>query len=267
MGWDIDDFHGLKHVSHGGATLGQVSYLAFLPDADLGIVILTNHFLAAITFRNAVEEYIYELAFDLEHTADARYYGLHEEFLRQLSQARDMFPVRPITADEAAEFVGTYEPGGSITINDAGELLLQTAFDEPIHFLAVDGEEGTFIGTGAMSLVTLRFEVDNAGQVTALLSTLIDDMQGTPPSRLAKIDLRNAQSQLNDFIPKPYTSSIISILCKNRATLQHPYGISLNHERYVGFDRSEQFFNYFRKQLQHRSGASCQSRPAAGSHR
>lgn len=188
MGWDIDDFHGLKHVSHGGVTLGQVSYLAFLPDADLGIVILTNHFLGAITFRNAVEGYIYELAFDLEHTTDARYYGLHEEFLRQLSQARDMFPVRLTTADEAAEFVGTYEPGGSITINDAGDLLLQTAFDEPIHFQAVDGEEGTFFGTGAMSLVTLRFEVDSAGQVTALLSTLIDDMQGTPPSRLAKID-------------------------------------------------------------------------------
>ena len=54
--------------------------------------------------------------------------------------------------------------------NDAGELLLQTAFDEPIHFLAVDGEAGAFFGTGAMSIVTLRFEVDSNGQVTALLS-------------------------------------------------------------------------------------------------
>ena len=188
MGWYIGDYHGLKHVWHGGVTLGQVSNLAFLPDADLGIVILTNHFLAALTFRNAIEEYVYELAFDLEHTADAPYYGFYEEFLGQFSQAPDMFPVRPVTADEAEDYVGTYEPGVSITINDAGELLLQTAFDEPIYFLAVDGEEGTFFGTGAMSLTTLRFEVDSNGQIAALLNTLIDDMQGTPPSRLVKID-------------------------------------------------------------------------------
>ena len=84
MGWQIDDYHGLKHVSHGGATLGQISYLAFLPDADLGVVILTNYFLAVDTFRYAVPEYVYELAFDLEHTADARHYGSYEEFTRPI---------------------------------------------------------------------------------------------------------------------------------------------------------------------------------------
>jgi len=188
MGWEIGDYHGLKHVGHGGTTLGQVSYLTFLPDADLGVVILTNDFLALFDFRYAVPEYVFELAFDLEHTADAQHYGSHEELLGQLSQAPDMFPIRPVTADEAADYLGTYEPGISITINDAGELLLQTAFDEPIHFLTVDGEAGVFFGTGAMSLTTLRFEVDRNGQIAALLSTLIDDMQGTPPSRLAKID-------------------------------------------------------------------------------
>ena len=188
MGWEIGDYHGLKHVGHGGVTLGSVSYLAFLPDADLGVVILTNDFLALFDFRYAVPEYVFELAFDLEHTADARHYGSHEALLGQFSQAPDMFPVRPVTADEVAGFVGTYEPGGSVTYSDAGELLLQTAFDEPIHFLAIDGEAGAFLGTGAMSLATLRFEVDNSGQVTALLSNIIDDMQGTPPSRLTKID-------------------------------------------------------------------------------
>lgn len=188
MGWNIDDYHGLKHLSHGGVTLGQVSYLAFLPDADLGIVVLTNDFLALDSFRYAVPEYVYELAFDLEHTADARRYGSYEEMVGFFSQISDRFPVRPVTADDIAGYVGTYEPGVSVTYNDAGELLLQTAFDEPIHFLALDGEAGAFLGTGAMSLATLRFEVDSNGQITALLSTLIDDMQGTPPSRLAKID-------------------------------------------------------------------------------
>ncbi|MCL4248006.1 MAG: beta-lactamase family protein [Anaerolineae bacterium] len=188
MGWAIDDYHGLKQVGHGGVTLGSVSYLAFLPDADLGVVVLTNHFLALLDFRYAVSEYVYELAFDLEHTADARHYGAYEEALGFLSQAADMFPVRPVTADEAADYVGTYEPGFAVTYDDAGELLLQTAFDEPIHFLALDGEAGAFFGTGAMSLTTLRFEVDSNGQVTALLSTLIDDMQGTPPARLEKIN-------------------------------------------------------------------------------
>jgi CubicO group peptidase (beta-lactamase class C family) len=188
MGWAIDDYHGLKQVGHGGVTLGSVSYLGFLPDADLGVVILTNGFLSLEDFRYAVPEYVYELAFDLEHTADAHYYGTREEMLGFFAQVPDMFPVRPVTEDDVASYVGTYEPGGVITYNDTGELLLQTAFDEPIHFLALDGEEGTYIGTGAMSLTTLRFEVDSNGQVTALLSTLIDDMQGTPPSRLAKIE-------------------------------------------------------------------------------
>jgi CubicO group peptidase (beta-lactamase class C family) len=42
LGWFIDSYRGNKHVNHGGGIDGFCSYTSFLPDENIGIVILSN---------------------------------------------------------------------------------------------------------------------------------------------------------------------------------------------------------------------------------
>ena len=42
LGWVVGDYHGQRLLWHSGGTFGFGAQTAFLPDADLGLVILTN---------------------------------------------------------------------------------------------------------------------------------------------------------------------------------------------------------------------------------
>ncbi|MBK6964184.1 MAG: serine hydrolase [Bacteroidales bacterium] len=42
MGWGLMDYHGKKVISHSGGYDGMISFTAFVPEAGLGFVILTN---------------------------------------------------------------------------------------------------------------------------------------------------------------------------------------------------------------------------------
>lgn len=43
MGWSLMDYHGKKVISHSGGYDGMISFTGFVPEADLGFVILTNN--------------------------------------------------------------------------------------------------------------------------------------------------------------------------------------------------------------------------------
>ena len=64
-------YHGQPILSHSGGTLGFVSEVAFLPEADLGIVLLTNGGQGAGTFNLAVQFRLLELLFDQPAEFDA----------------------------------------------------------------------------------------------------------------------------------------------------------------------------------------------------
>jgi CubicO group peptidase (beta-lactamase class C family) len=42
MGWSLMDYHGKKVISHSGGYDGMISFTGFVPEANLGFVILTN---------------------------------------------------------------------------------------------------------------------------------------------------------------------------------------------------------------------------------
>jgi CubicO group peptidase (beta-lactamase class C family) len=42
LGWSIMDYHGKKVMSHSGGYDGMISYTAFCPEANIGLVIVTN---------------------------------------------------------------------------------------------------------------------------------------------------------------------------------------------------------------------------------
>jgi CubicO group peptidase (beta-lactamase class C family) len=64
LGWELGAYKGQPLVSHGGATWGFASQVAFMPQAGLGIIILTNGGSGAFSFGTAVEYRLFEILFN-----------------------------------------------------------------------------------------------------------------------------------------------------------------------------------------------------------
>ena len=66
LGWFVGEYQGQRLLSHGGTAFGFTAEIAFLPEADLGLVVLTNESQAgtAYVFTLAVQFRLLELLFD-----------------------------------------------------------------------------------------------------------------------------------------------------------------------------------------------------------
>jgi CubicO group peptidase (beta-lactamase class C family) len=71
LGWGVGAYGGQRLINHSGATFGFTSLVTLLPDADLGLVILTNATGEAGRLTNAVQLRLLELLFDQPGVADA----------------------------------------------------------------------------------------------------------------------------------------------------------------------------------------------------
>jgi CubicO group peptidase (beta-lactamase class C family) len=71
LGWVLGSYGGQRLVWHSGGTLGFTALVGFMPDADLGVVILTNRSGTAGPFTYAVQFRLLELLFDQPAAFDA----------------------------------------------------------------------------------------------------------------------------------------------------------------------------------------------------
>lgn len=78
LGWKSEDYHGQRVISHSGGTFGFASEAAFLPEANLGIVVLSNARTPGEAFPDAVQYRLFELLFDLEPESEAKLSALVE---------------------------------------------------------------------------------------------------------------------------------------------------------------------------------------------
>jgi CubicO group peptidase (beta-lactamase class C family) len=172
MGWVVDNYKGQPLIWHSGGTIGFSTDFAFLPEADLGVVVINNRF-GGSNFNNAVREYVFELAYGLEHEAEARHMAA-EESLRQMGDQLGIGTIAPATADEVADYVGSYERGVELAINDDDAAVLITAFgDVPLY--TIPDEEGTFITGGGLLGFVVQFDengltVSSSGDPTQSLT-------------------------------------------------------------------------------------------------
>ena len=70
LGMFLNDSLGVPVYGHGGNTIGFTSDLIFLPDHDVGLVVLTNAG-SANSFRSAVQRKFLELVFEGKPEAEA----------------------------------------------------------------------------------------------------------------------------------------------------------------------------------------------------
>jgi CubicO group peptidase (beta-lactamase class C family) len=152
MGWFLDSYNGVPLIWHGGDTKGFAADLAFLPSADIGVVILTNA-QPAKNFIGSVREYVFELAFGLEHSSAAIYASTEEA---QLQGAYAMLTAASTLVDveAVAPYLGIYEYGVAVEMRGDELWFAGAYFETMLHPTA---ESGIYAGDGIYSFVGARF--------------------------------------------------------------------------------------------------------------
>jgi CubicO group peptidase (beta-lactamase class C family) len=169
LGWFIDEYKGQPMIQHGGNTLGFTSDLAFLPEADLGISILTNgqytdYFTEAVRYR------LLELVFDQPQEVDAQaafaYQAMRQSFTEPIS---DTVAVDPGVVEP---YVGRYTNAalGDVDVRLEGDQLIFDVGEFALELRAVPDETGAveqYITYGPPLIgVTVRFEESATGEPT-----------------------------------------------------------------------------------------------------
>ena len=119
LGLFVEDHQGINLVGHNGATVGFASLLFFLPEHDLGMVILSNAY-ASNMFVETLKQKFFELTFDVPKKSSETI-----DFALQLEQQFvDQMKGRIKTDKPSLAWIknwtGTYENSllGSITISE-----------------------------------------------------------------------------------------------------------------------------------------------------
>lgn len=172
MGWVIDTYNGLPLIWHSGGTQGFASDIAFLPDANLGVVVLSNKG-NADNFTRSVREYVFELSFGLEHEADARYRTTQAAADAALEAILLDNQFVPVEQEQAIPYIGEYDMGISVSYDEANGFVLDTDYGD-VALVAVDGQEETFYARNGL---ILTFSRDSEDGVTLSIGLLDDPLQ------------------------------------------------------------------------------------------
>lgn len=142
MGWFVGEWRGLELINHSGGVAGFSSEAAFLPEAGLGVVILTNDGWNGGLFSYAVEYRLYELLFDQPEEIDP----ILEQFLDQqvagLAELQDR--LRPVDPAVVTPFLGryTHPMAGEIELALRGDRLIFDAGEVHSELLVLVDEAG-----------------------------------------------------------------------------------------------------------------------------
>jgi CubicO group peptidase (beta-lactamase class C family) len=164
LGWRLEKYQGIAVVTKAGGIGGFSSQMAFIPDADTGIVILTNIDSMGLLLGSSVQYRLVEMLYGLEPQLEE----FIEAELEQLSGLSDGYTqLLPVDHDSVVPYLGKYKPlaGHPYRIEwrdgglwwgqgpfDNAQLLVspkggyvaispKIAFFLPIHF--VEGEDGS----------------------------------------------------------------------------------------------------------------------------
>jgi len=125
LGWGNGAYRGLRVVSHTGGTGGYSAELAFMPDANLGIVILTNSLSLTpvpLAFEFAVEVRLFELLFDQPAEFDAQLTAQAQA----LAASRPRPALGTVEPAAIAPYLGRYDNAalGNVSLSLRGDRLV-----------------------------------------------------------------------------------------------------------------------------------------------
>jgi CubicO group peptidase (beta-lactamase class C family) len=106
LGWLIDQYKGVPLIHHGGNTLGFTSEFAFLPDAGLGIVVMTNG-QASNLFNKAILVRLLELVYDQPMEYDASIDFAIQQVEEAVAKAQKQF--RELDEEAVQPYLGAFQ--------------------------------------------------------------------------------------------------------------------------------------------------------------
>lgn len=168
LGWMVTSYHGQPVITHAGNTLGFTSEFTFLPDADLGVIVLTNA-RASNLFNGNVTTRLLELVFEQEPQVERELEFYREQIAKQVSELQEKLGD---SVDEAAvqPFLGAYTHsvlGDAELLMQDGKLLLDVGefVAELLPYTDPDAPFDGFIQVNAPGQgLTFRLVNDDAGE-------------------------------------------------------------------------------------------------------
>lgn len=184
LGWFMRDYQGYLLISHGGGMDGMFSYSGFLPEKDVGVVVLTNcddHRLSWALFLHIIDSFLGVDGRDWSAYYLDRYRESAEEneAEKQAREKQRKSKSKPTLA--LKEYAGTYENAMmgkvKITRNGRNLALKLESYDEGEATLT-HWQYNTFRGdwrepTWLESQMT--FTIDGGGKVSALNFSVVPD--------------------------------------------------------------------------------------------
>ncbi len=171
MGLMVDTTYGVPVVHHGGDLVGYHSDMMWLPEQNVGAVILTNGDPGWI-LRNQIRRKLLEVLFDGRHEADAELEANAKSFFSSLAADRKLLTI-PADSNEGAKLGKHYansslgeiavSTSGASTVFDFGEWKSEVASrrnpDGTVSFITIapgaDGFEFT-VGSEPKRTLTIR---------------------------------------------------------------------------------------------------------------
>jgi CubicO group peptidase (beta-lactamase class C family) len=143
LGWMIEDYNGLELIQHGGNTFGFTSDFAFLPEADLGVVVLSNARLGNL-FNEGVRAHILSAIFEQESEYEALIDYIIEQSESSVEKLNEQIQ-ESYDEEAVAPYLGTFSNDilGDITISEEeGKLILDVGefISELRAYVNDDGE-------------------------------------------------------------------------------------------------------------------------------
>lgn len=185
MGWvSVEQSNGVQMIAHSGAGEGFISDMAFIPEADVGIVILNNlNFFHGVLdgyyFIGVVRESLFELLYGLEPKVAEERAKQYQQAVKEATIPRETMQVT-FNADTVAPLLGNYEKGWRVELQDDNTLWVRLleVYESQLVLLP----DGTYrLSNNTYSGKPVSFSKNDEGNVMMTITTIGTDT-------VAKID-------------------------------------------------------------------------------
>jgi len=169
LGWPLVSYQGVPIVTKDGGFVGYTATMAFIPDADTGIVVLSNLDATGMFLNLSVQYRLVELLYGLDPIAD----DFYRSNLEGIASVSDLYSqLEPVDPEAIAPYLGDYDaPGNPHTIElRDGKLCYSRG---PVDCAQLLGSpEGGYvaISPGDLLLLPFQFVEGEDGSITLVIA-------------------------------------------------------------------------------------------------
>ncbi len=176
MGWFIEDFQGIRVIWHDGDVLGAKAMIVFVPEANIGLVVLTNRTIST-GFSYSVRYHLLNLLYGQEFEQEEHFNTQWDEFLAAIASIRAKLNPQ-VDPAEVAPYVGDYEGSWRVELRDDNTLW---AVRGPYgwQLLPADSPDEFVVNNGFGLATPLKFVKDETTGEIFMTFTLTSGEEGS----------------------------------------------------------------------------------------